>query len=413
MAGLAFVGELGLDGSLRGVPGVLVLAEALVGPPGGGRRGERAPRRHRPRAPCLTAPTLSEVVARCTGRRPWPDEPPEPGRAGAGRARDVAGRGDLADIRGQPVARRALEVAAAGGHHLLLVGPPGAGKTLLATRLPGLLPELDPATAREVARIRSGAAEPGSRPGADPDRRSAHPTTGPVGGGPDRRWPSRLCAPARSVSPTAGCCSSTNSASSRLPSSTRSASRSRTAWCGSVDPGISACCPARFLLVAAMNPCPCGEGGMPGRCRCSPAARARYARRLSGPLLDRFDLALRVDRPASDDLLAGPSGESTATVADRVAAAREHARKRGVTMNSELAAADLDRTATLDGAAADTLARHLRTGRLSGRGLHRVRRMARTIADLDDGAPVVAGRHVTEALLLRGGRTLLLGEEVR
>ena len=177
--------------------------------------------------------------------------------------------------------------------------------------------------------------------------------------------------------------------------------------------GRSASCPARFLLVAAMNPCPCGEGGVPGACRCSPAARSRYARRLSGPLLDRFDLALRVDRPAAADLLAPPAGESTAAVAGRVAVARELARRRGVRANSELVAADLDRTAPLDGVAADALARHLRTGRLSARGLHRVRRMARTIADLDDGAPVVGGRHVTEALLLRGGRGLLLGEEVR
>jgi magnesium chelatase family protein len=177
--------------------------------------------------------------------------------------------------------------------------------------------------------------------------------------------------------------------------------------------GRSACCPARFLLVAAMNPCPCGEGGVPGACRCTPAARARYARRLSGPLLDRFDLAVRVDRPAAADLLAPPSGESTATVAARVSVARGRARRRGVPVNAELAAVDLDRAAPLDGAAADTLARHLRTGRLSARGLHRVRRMARTIADLDAGAEVVTGGHVAEALLLRGGRGLLLGEEVR
>ncbi len=159
VAGLAFVGELGLDGSLRGVPGVLVLADALAG-----RRvvvadgdGEELAGTD---TDVLMAPSLSEVVARCTGRRPWPDmarRPPGPPRG----VPLPSGRGDLADVRGQLLARRALEVAATGGHHLLLVGPPGAGKTLLATRLPDLLPDLDPATAREVARIRSVAAEAG------------------------------------------------------------------------------------------------------------------------------------------------------------------------------------------------------------------------------------------------------------
>ncbi len=170
VAGLAFVGELGLDGSLRGVPGVLVLADALVGSrvvvaDVDGAEAAAAD------ADIVTAASLSEVVARCTGRRPWPDvaRPPAGPPGGIPAPSD---RGDLADVRGQLLARRALEVAAAGGHHLLLVGPPGAGKTLLATRLPDLLPDLDPATAREVARIRSVAAEVGVTGG----RSAGHPS---------------------------------------------------------------------------------------------------------------------------------------------------------------------------------------------------------------------------------------------
>ena len=171
--------------------------------------------------------------------------------------------------------------------------------------------------------------------------------------------------------------------------------------------------PARFLLVAAMNPCPCGDAGVPGSCRCSPAARARYARRLSGPLLDRFDLAVRVERPSAAELVAPRPGEATAAVASRVGEARARAEARGVPVNAALAARDLDRTAPVDGPARALLERHLRTGRLSARGLHRVRRLARTLADLDGEAGTLTVPHLAEALFLRGGRSLLLGEEVR
>jgi magnesium chelatase family protein len=171
--------------------------------------------------------------------------------------------------------------------------------------------------------------------------------------------------------------------------------------------------PARFLLLAAMNPCPCGDAGVPGACRCSPAARARYARRLSGPLLDRFDLAVRVERPAAADLVAALPGESSATVAARVRAARGRAASRGVAVNAELPVTGLDDAAAVDGAAAEVLERHLCAGRLSARGLHRVRRLARTLADLDDAGDTVTVPYVTEALFLRGSRALLLGEDLR
>jgi magnesium chelatase family protein len=158
--------------------------------------------------------------------------------------------------------------------------------------------------------------------------------------------------------------------------------------------------PARFLLVAAMNPCPCGEGGPPGACRCSDAARARYARRLSGPLLDRLDLRVAMSRPDVDQLLGGPPGEPTAVVAARVAAARAVAAERGVRANAELPTHRLDEVAPVSPAGWRALEWRLRTGDLSARGLHRVRRVARTVADLD-GCSRVEEEHVCAALELR------------
>lgn len=159
--------------------------------------------------------------------------------------------------------------------------------------------------------------------------------------------------------------------------------------------------PARFLLVAAMNPCPCGEGGPPGSCRCSEAARARYGRRLSGPLLDRFDLRVAVGRPDVSELLRGPAGEGTSVVAERVATVRALAADRGVRANADLPAARLDAVAPLTPAAWRVLEFRLRAGSLSARGLHRVRRVARTLADLDGAPPVVGEEHVCSALELR------------
>jgi magnesium chelatase family protein len=150
-----------------------------------------------------------------------------------------------------------------------------------------------------------------------------------------------------------------------------------------------------------MNPCPCGEGGAPGVCRCSEASRARYARRLSGPLLDRFDLRVPVLRPDVDELLSGDPAEPSAVVAERVAAAREMARARGVRCNAELPASRLDEVAPLTPAASALLEHKLRTGSLSGRGLHRVRRVARTLADLAGEGRVIGEEHVCLALGLR------------
>ncbi len=159
--------------------------------------------------------------------------------------------------------------------------------------------------------------------------------------------------------------------------------------------------PARFLLVGAMNPCPCGEGGPPGSCRCSPAARSRYAARVSGPLLDRFDLRIEVARPEPAALLSGPPGECSAAVASRCAVARAIAASRGVPSNAELPAWSLDQVAALSAGAAGVLERALRSGSLSARGLARVRRVARTLADLAEREGPLGEEDVCLALQLR------------
>jgi magnesium chelatase family protein len=159
--------------------------------------------------------------------------------------------------------------------------------------------------------------------------------------------------------------------------------------------------PADFLLIGAMNPCPCGLGGPAGHCNCSPMARARYGRRISGPLLDRFDLRIEVIRPDGRDILRGERGEPSAVVAERVVAARERAHARGVPCNARLDPGELDTHAALDAGAMELLEQQLRDGKLSARGMHRVRCVARTIADLDGHGEVLDRVHLLEALSLR------------
>ncbi len=165
--------------------------------------------------------------------------------------------------------------------------------------------------------------------------------------------------------------------------------------------------PSRFLLVAAMNPCPCGEGLQRGQCKCSESMRARYTRRLSGPLLDRFDLAVPMSRPSPEELFRGERGETTACVAERVAEVRSLAAHRGVRSNAELPSSDLNEVAHLAPQAAALLERKFREGQISARGLHRIHKVARTIADLDKSS-AVSERHVAEAIHLRSARSVLL-----
>jgi magnesium chelatase family protein len=399
VAGMAFVGELGLDGSIRRVPGMVPLVDALAAPvaivPATSAPEARLVGRHdvRPVA------SLAELVPALTGDQPWPDPPIEPPPPPS------PPRPDLADVRGHLMARLALEVAAAGGHHLLMVGPPGAGKTMLASRLPGLLPPLDEGDSLTATRVHSAAGEglPPYGLVTEPPFRAPHhgaSAVALVGGGTAAMRPGEISLAHGGVLflDELGEFQSTVLDSLRQPLEEGVVRVSRAK--------ASVTFPARFLLVGASNPCPCGEGGPPGWCRCAPAARARYFRRLSGPLLDRFDLRIAVTRPPVDELLGGPLGEASAEVATRVASARARARERGVRVNAQLSAGDLDVHAPVSTGGLRLLEHALRQGALSARGLHRVRRVARTLADLSGTGDVVDEDHVALALDLRGEAVL-------
>jgi magnesium chelatase family protein len=384
---LAFCGELGLNGSLRHVPGMIALADAtaplqLVVPLIDLREAAlvRGVAAH-------GVSTLAQLAQILRGQATWPDAPPPPVTSAP------LEPPDLADVRGQAVGRHALEVAATGSHHLLMVGPPGSGKSMLAERLPGLLPPLSHEEAMTVTRVHSaaGCALPEGLLASRPPFRAPHHRASIValiGGGSWSLRPGEISLATHGVLfldemgefPVAAL------EALRQPLEEGIIRVSRA--------GGTVTFPARFLLVAAMNPCPCGEGVYPGACTCSVADKARYTRRLSAPLLDRFDLVVPLARPDPDELLSGRPGEPTAASAARVAAARARAAER---------AANAEGDPPLHPDAAQLLASRLRAGGLSARGLQKVTSVARTVADLR-GDEQVGHEHVCDALSLRAAR---------
>jgi magnesium chelatase family protein len=393
LARLAMVGEVALDGSLRPVPGVLALAEAARGL---GCESIVVPAENGPEAALVSEveaiplESLAQLGPLAAGE--WAPERPEPLELPLTPRR---GGPDLADLRGQPHLRYALEVAAAGGHSLLMVGPPGAGKSLAASRMPSILPPLAPEEALEVARIASAAGRLGERPAGRPFRAPHHTVTaaGLIGGG-NPPGPGEATLAHRGVLFLDELCEFQREAleALRAPLESGFVSISRA--------GARRRLPCRFMLLAASNPCPCGRGEGDPECACAPQAVRRYQGRLSGALADRLDVLVPIRQPGAEEI-AGPPGESSAVARERVVEARrrQEARLGPGRCNAEMTPGEA-RECALDEDAAALLADSYRRNRLSGRAHDRVLRLARTVADLAP-AETIGREQMAQALQLR------------
>jgi magnesium chelatase family protein len=395
------LGELSLDGTISAVAGVLPAAIAA----NASGRGIIVPASSGPEAAWASAEmkilaprSLIAVANHFRGVQVLAR--PEVGIAEADDALP-----DLVDIRGQESAKRALEVAAAGGHHLLMVGPPGAGKSMLAQRLPSLLPPLAPQELLEVSMIASvaGAISNGRLTRRRPFRSPHHSASmaAMVGGG-IRAKPGEASLAHNGVL----FLDELPEFSPQVLDSLRQPLESGEAVIARANYRVSY--PARIQLVAAMNPCKCGMAGEPGHvCRRGPRCVADYQARVSGPLLDRIDIRIEVPAVSATDLILPSPSEPSAAVAERVAAARAIQRDRfaamglaGVLTNAQVAPSLIESVAATDAAATALMRNAAEAMRLSARGYHRVLKVARTLADLD-GADSVGRIHLAEALSYR------------
>jgi magnesium chelatase family protein len=391
---VALAGELALDGSTRPINGALAVAEAARE---GGAEIIVLPAENGPEAALaegidvIPLDGLGQLSALVTGE--WEPERPEalPVQLGA-----TAGGLDLADLRGQPHLRHALEVAAAGGHSLLMIGPPGAGKSLAASRLPSILPPLAAVEALEVARVASAcgrlnAALPGGRPFQAP-----HHTISPAGliGGGSPPRPGEATLAHRGVLFLDELCEFRRDAleALRAPLETGEVSIARA--------GSRRSLPCRFMLVAAANPCPCGRGEADPDCSCAPVAVQRYQGRLSGALAARIDILAAVRQPSAAEIGGGP-GEGSADVRERVVSARERQERRlgPGRCNAEMTPGEA-RDCVLSTEAGSLLAELYMRQRLSGRAHDRALRLAQTIADLE-GEETIGQDQMAQALQLR------------